>query len=286
MDPRTTSRLELVSAALLFSTGGAAIKAIAFSSWQVAALRSGIAALTLALLAPAARRGWSWRTPIVGVAYAGTLVLFVLANKLTTSANAIFLQSTAPLYLLIVGPWLLRERITREDVLVMLLVGAGLGLFFVGREPATATAPDPALGNVLGAASGLTWALTVAGLRWLGAHDRPPGGAMSAVVAGNALAFVLCLPIALPFSPGTPQDWILIGYLGVFQIGAAYVLVTEGLRRVPALEASVLLLVEPAFNPVWAWLVHHERPGGWALVGGAVIITATTAKAVYDSRRA
>jgi drug/metabolite transporter, DME family len=127
MDAPSASRLKLVAAALLFSTGGAAIKAIPFTSWQVAALRSGIAAATLALFAPAARRRWSWRTPVVGLAYASTLILFVLANKLTTSANAIFLQSTAPLYLLILSPLLLQERIAREDLLVMLLVGGGLG---------------------------------------------------------------------------------------------------------------------------------------------------------------
>jgi len=285
MDPRTAGRLKLVAAALLFSTVGAAIKAIPFTSWQVAALRSGIAGATLALFAPGARRGWSWRTPVVGLAYAATLILFVLANKLTTSANAIFLQSTAPLYLLFVSPLLLRERVTREDVVVMLLVGAGLAFFFVGHESASATAPDPALGNLLGAASGLTWAFTVAGLRWLGARGAGEGGgAMPAVVAGNALAFLLCLPMALPFSRGTTESWVLIVYLGVFQIGVAYLLVTEGLRRVPALEASVLLLVEPAFNPIWAWLVHDERPGPWALVGGLVIIAATTGKAIYDSR--
>jgi drug/metabolite transporter (DMT)-like permease len=285
MDPRTRSRLKLVAAALLFSTGGAAIKAIPFTSWQVAALRSGIAAAILALVGPGARRGWSWRTPIVGVAYAATLILFVLANKLTTSANAIFLQSTAPLYLLIVSPLLLREPVTREDLIVMLLVGSGLAMFFVGHESASATAPDPAFGNLLAAASGLTWALTVAGLRWLGAHGTAErGGAMPAVVAGNAFAFLLCLPMATPFSAGSTESWILTVYLGVFQIGVAYLFVTEGLRRVPALEASVLLLVEPAFNPIWAWLVHNERPGPWALVGGIVIVSATTGKAIYDSR--
>jgi len=91
--------------------------------------------------------------------------------------------------------------------------------------------------------------------------------------------------MALPVSRGAIVNWVLITYLGVFQIGVAYLLVTDGLRRVPALEASVLLLVEPAFNPIWAWMVHNERPGGWALAGGGVIIAATTAKAAYDSRR-
>ncbi|MGH7585251.1 MAG: DMT family transporter, partial [Gemmatimonadales bacterium] len=101
------SRLELLGAAAIFSTGGAAIKATTLTSWQVASFRSGIAAIAVLALVAASRRGWSWRTLVVGTTYAVTLTLFVVANKLTTSANAIFLQATAPLYLLLLGPWLL-----------------------------------------------------------------------------------------------------------------------------------------------------------------------------------
>jgi drug/metabolite transporter (DMT)-like permease len=286
LESRTRARVQLILAALLFSTGGAAIKSVSFTSWQIAALRSGIAALAVFLVAPEARRGWSWRIPVVGITYSMTLILFVLANKLTTSANTIFLQSTAPLYLLLLGPWLLREKVSREDLLFMLVVGAGLAHFFEGREPANATSTNPPLGNILAATSGFTWAVTVVSLRWLGAHDPSPGAAKAAVVCGNGMAFLFCLPFALPIARGSTQDWVLIGYLGVFQIGLAYLLVTSGLKRIPALEASVLLLVEPAFNPVWAWLVHHERPGDWALLGGAIILTTTVVKAIYDNRKA
>src|SRR5215204_7470736 len=104
MSPSATARLQLVGAALLFSTGGAAIKAAEFSGWQIASFRSGFAALTLLLLAPASRRGWTWQTVVVGCSYAACLTLFVLANRLTTAANTIFLQSTAPLYVLILAP--------------------------------------------------------------------------------------------------------------------------------------------------------------------------------------
>jgi drug/metabolite transporter (DMT)-like permease len=281
---RTAGRLSLIAAALLFSTGGAAIKFVSFGGWQVAGLRSGVAAVAVALLVPAARRGWTWRTFAAAVTYAATLILFVLANKLTTSANTIFLQSTAPLYLLAIGPWLLHERVTRDDIAVIVLVGIGLGFFFVGRESAVATAPNPPLGNLLAAGSGLTWAFTLVGLRWLGTHDPSPSAALSAVVAGNTIAFLACLPFALPFPAGRAADWIVIGYLGVFQIGVAYLLVTSGLRRVSALEASVLLLVEPALNPVWSWLVHNERPGRWAIAGGVLILATTFAKAAWDAR--
>lgn len=286
MDTKTSARLKLVTAALLFSTGGAAIKSVSFTSWQVACLRSGIAAVVVGLLSPASRRGWSWRTPVVAVAYSITLVLFVLANKLTTSASTIFLQSTAPLYLLLLGPLLLRERITREDLFFMVAVGAGFALFFLGTEPPVATAPNPVLGNILAALSGVTWAFTMLGLRWISTRvGADPGAAQSVVVAGNLMAFLVCLPMALPFTGGSLGDWAVIGYLGAFQIGVAYIFVSSAIREISALEASVLLLVEPAFNPVWSWFVHGEKPGAWSLAGGAVILVATTVKAIYDNRR-
>src|SRR4051812_19091539 len=142
MTSKSLARLQLAGAALLFSTGGAAIKAAGFTGWQIASFRSGVAALAIFLMTPAARRGWTARAVLVGVAYAACLTLFVLANRLTTSASAIFLQSTAPLYLLVLGPWLLAEPIRRQDLGFMLAVGLGLALFFIGVDAPAVTAPD------------------------------------------------------------------------------------------------------------------------------------------------
>jgi DME family drug/metabolite transporter len=279
------ARLRLVLAAILFSTGGAAIKATTLTAWQVAGFRSGIAALALFLLLPEARRGWNRRTLLVGVAYAATLMLFVVANKLTTSANTIFLQSTSPLYILILGPLLLHEPIRVRDVAFMAAVGVGLALFFVEREAPLATAPDPVLGNILAAVSGFTWALTVIGLRWLGTHgDR--GTAFPAMVSGNVTVLLISLPLALPVVSSTPTDWAVIAFLGLFQIAFAYLMLARGIRHVSALEASVLLLVEPALNPVWSWIVHGETPGAWALAGAVVIFGATTLRTWHESRLA
>jgi drug/metabolite transporter (DMT)-like permease len=277
------ARLQIAAAALLFATGGAAIKAAQFGAWQIAGFRSGIAALTLLVLLPGARRGWSWRAGLVGVSYAATLVLFVLANRLTTAANTIFLQSTAPLYLLLIGPWLLHEPLRRRDLAVMAAVVMGLVLFFLGADRPVSTAPDPARGNVLALLSGVFWALTLAGLRWMGRRDGNAGG-LSAVAIGNVIAFLGCLPMALPLGRHPVTEWATIVYLGVVQIGLAYVLVTTALKELPVFEASLILLLEPALNPVLAWLVHGEIPGGWALAGGAVILFATAAKAWVDSR--
>jgi DME family drug/metabolite transporter len=277
-------RFEILGAALLFSTGGAAVKATELTGWQVAGFRSGVAALALLLLVPAARRGWTWHVLPVGAAYAATLVLFVSANKLTTAANAIFLQAAAPLYVLLLSPLLLREPIRRRDLAFMAVVVAGLVVFFVGAEEPATTAPDPRTGNVLGFLSGVCYALTLMGLRWMGRRGED-GNALPTVAAGNVIAFLACLPVALPLAAG-PVDWAVVGYLGVFQVAAAYILLTAGIRHLSALEASALLLLEPALSPLWAWLVHGERPGAWALAGGALILGATTVKTWQDARRA
>ena len=136
MNERVRNRLLLLAAATLFSTGGAAIKAASITSWQVASFRSGIAALALMLLVPAARRGWTWKLAPVGLAYAATLVLFVLSTRLTTGANAIFLQSTAPLYLLLLAPLLLHEHIRRGDLFFIGAIGVGMALVLLGGQNA------------------------------------------------------------------------------------------------------------------------------------------------------
>jgi DME family drug/metabolite transporter len=283
MNTGSSARLRLLAAAALFSTGGAAIKACTFNGLQTAGLRSGIATLAFLALIPSARALPSKRAWLVGVAYAATLVLFVVANKHTTAANTIFLQSTAPLYILLASPFILGERIVRRDVLFMLAIAAGLALFFVDENRGIATAPDPFFGNLLALASGVCWAATVMGLRWLGRETKGNGG-LGAVVAGNFLAFAACAPFLFPLSGARVTDWSIVAYLGVFQIGLAYVFVTAALTVLPAFEASLILLVEPVLNPLWAWIFHGERPGPWALAGGTVLIATMLVKAVGDTR--
>ena len=232
---------------------------------------------------PEARRHWSWRTLLVGCAYASCLMSFALANKLTTAAHTIFLQSTAPLYLLLLGPLLLHEPVRRRDLGYLAALVAGLVMLLFGIAPVQQTAPDPARGNILGALSGLTWALSVTGLRWLGRNE---GGAtaLGAALAGNAIAVVVALPMALPLGPSRPVDWLVLVYLGAVQIALAYVFLTRGLTRLAALEASLLLLVEPVLNPAFTWLVHGETPGPWAVAGGAMILGATAVHTWRASR--
>ena len=279
MSASPVSRVQLLGSAALFSTGGAAIKLCALTGWQVVSFRAAIAAATVLVLLPEARRRWTLPALVVGALYAATAFLFVLSNKLTTAANTIFLQSTSPLYIAMLAPWLLHERVRRRDVAFMASLALGLALIFAGTESPVATAPDPGRGNVLAAFAGLTCGLMLIGLRWL--ERAAPGSAATAVVVGNTTAFLTALPLALPVQPRA-ADVLILGYLGVFQIGLGYLLLLWALRKVGALEATLLLFIEPVLNPVWTWLVHGERPGAWSLAGGFVILAATAVKTWAD----
>jgi drug/metabolite transporter (DMT)-like permease len=308
------ARLQALLAAALFSTGGVAIKATALSAVEVAAFRSATAALVLlavgrcwpALAPRIDRRAW-----LVAVPFATTMVLFVLGNKLATAALVIFLHNTAPLYLLLLGPWLLGERWGRSDLAYLGALGLGLVLCVTGAGGGTsplATASNPRLGALVATATGFTWALTVLGLRWLAmgrwptTDEGPAPGArqrgsltLGAAVAGNALAAVLVLPWALSAvlrraAPGAAAatvgvvDWGIVLALGAFQIGAAYLFLTASVRHLPALEISLLLLLEPVLSPIWAWWAYGEAPGVLALLGGAVILGATAVRVWRGAR--
>jgi len=282
LDSTSLARFQVLGAALLFSTGGAAIKAISLTPWQVASLRCLVASIALPLMIPAARRALSWRSALVGVAYAVALVSYVLANRLTTAASTVFLVSTSPLYILLLSPWLLGERLRRQDLVFMVALAAGLGVLLLDVQQPLDTAPNPALGNWLALLGGFSFALALVGLRWLGRGSRDRLAAVGAVLSGNLIAFFACLPMALPLGGITPRDGAIVGFLGVFQVAVAYALLTAGLRELNAAEVSLLLFVEPVVNPLWAWWLHAEVPGGWTLTGGAVILAATAAKVLLD----
>jgi drug/metabolite transporter (DMT)-like permease len=257
-------RLLILAAAALWSSAGAVIKLSALDAWQLAGGRALVAGLFLAAAVPASRRWPTGPTLAVAVAYACTTVLFVLANKLTTAANAIFLQDTAPLWVLLLSPWVLGERPTRGELLSIPVFGLGLALFFVDR-----LSPGQLAGNLIALVAGVAFAASILGLRRLG-----PGGP-AALVWGNLLAAAMTLPL-WPLGPAAgAADLGAIAFLGVFQLGLAYLCFSLGLRGTPAVEASLLVLLEPVLNPVWTYLFAGERPGPWALAGGAIILLAT-----------
>ena len=278
MSPRS----KIIVAAVLFSTGGAAIKFCGFGAWQLAAFRATIAMTTILLVLPEARRGWSWRTVVVGIVYAATTLLYVQANKHTTAASAIFLQSTSPFFILLLAPLLLGEHATRRDIGQMVVMGAGFVLFFLGMDRPSATAPNPALGNAMAAACAVTWAFTVIGYRWLAGRGL---SVAAAAVSGNLTAALVAFVMAQPLMPGRPVDWGVILFLGVCQLGIPYLFLARAVPQVRALEVGLFLLIEPVLNPIWAWLVHGETPGPATLLGGTLILGATVGRVLLDLRQ-
>jgi len=271
--------LLILSAAVLMSLGGVGIKLCQLGAWQLSGLRGGIAAVTVFLLIGEARRYWSWRVVLVGAAIAGTTVCFVWGTKTTTAANTIFIQSSAPLWILLLGPVLIRESIRGRDVVSMLACAAGLALFFTHPAEPTTLSPLIVEGNWIALGAGVTFGLAIMGLRWL----RGRGGE-AAVVCGNALALLICLPMMFAdgvdqpdrFMGGGWRDWLVLVFLGSVQIGLAYAIYSRGMRYITAMRASLIGLVEPVLNPLWVFLLFQaERPGKQALLGGALIIGAT-----------
>jgi DME family drug/metabolite transporter len=278
--------LLLLVAGALFATGGALIKSCSLPSLERAGLRAAIAALTLFLLLPAARRLPSRRVLLLLPAYFGATVLFVVANTLTTAANAILLQSTAPLWVLLAAFALLGERPHRADLWMLLGIALGMTMFFVGPATASATAPEPRLGDSIAILGGVSYAVLLVGFRWLGGRGLDEQSA--AIAWGNAAAAPVALllgpllgqPLALP----TATDWAVLTVLGTLQVGLAYTLLVRAISQVPALQASLLLMIEPALNPLLAFAVHGERPTAFAVAGGIVILTAVLLGNVWRSR--
>jgi drug/metabolite transporter, DME family len=265
-------RLLLLAAAVLWSTAGAAIKSCGLNAWQISGGRALTAGLFLLAAVPAARRLPTRKVLLVGAAYAATTVLFVAATKLTTAANAIFIQDTAPLWVLLLSPVVLHERVTRGELFSIPVFALGLGLFFLDQ-----LSPGQMAGNLMALASGVAFAASIVGLRAL------KEGGPAALVWGNLLAAAVALPM-WPLGPAAGlTDLGLVLFLGVVQLGLAYLCFTLGVRGTKAVEASLLILLEPVLNPIWTFLVTGERPGAWALVGGAVILAATVWRTVQPA---
>jgi drug/metabolite transporter (DMT)-like permease len=257
--------LAVAGAAILWSTGGLFIKLAPMPALAVAGGRSLIAALFyLTVLRPNLRAA-RWSTAL---AYAACIVTFVAATKLTTAANAIFLQYTGPAYVLLLSPFLLDEPFRPLDALCVLLSLAGMSLFFVGKVEAGQTT-----GNLIAIASGLFFALTIVLMRReakTGSGDALPSGTL-----GNLIAAAVTLPWALQAAPSLSLRGAgVLLYLGIVQLGVSYVLFMRGVRRVPAAEASLISMLEPVLNPVWVFIGLGERPGQWAVLGGAIVIAA------------
>lgn len=262
----------LALAAVLWSSGGVLVKSVAWPPLAIAGLRSLIAAIVIWLAFRREAFIFS-KQQLAGAAfYCGMVSSFVAATKLTTAANAILLQYTAPIYVALLSGWLLHEKITRRDLLTIVLVLGGMAFFFLDKVSAGGL-----FGNILGVVSGISFALFVIFTRMQ--KDRPPFGS---VLLGNILTFLLSLP-ALPGITVTVFNLSIILVLGVFQLGLAYVIYTHAIRHVRALEATLVTSIEPILNPIWVFLFLGEIPGPYSLIGGAIVLFAVIGGYFFDA---
>jgi len=271
--PRAKAILYLVIASVLWSTGGMLIKLVDWNPVAIAGTRSGIAALVMLAFVRKPKFSKS-KTQIAGAAfYMSTVILFVSANKLTTAANAILLQYTAPIWVAVLGMWLLKEKTLRVDWIAICAVMAGMVLFFIGDLGGGALA-----GNLLSILSGLFLALTVIFLRL-----QKDGTQIEMTLLGNLMTFIVGIPFIIQVTPDV-KSIVGILILGVFQLGISYILFSLAVRHVSALEAILIPVIEPILNPIWVFLATGEQPGALALVGGLIVVAAVTLRSFYISR--
>jgi drug/metabolite transporter (DMT)-like permease len=252
---------------ILWSTGGLLIKQVQWNPIAISGARSAIAALVLLAFLRQPRLTWS-RAQLGGaVMYAATVILFVAATKLTTAANAILLQYTAPVYAALLGAWFLRERVTWLDWLTIAVVLGGMALFFFDKLTAGGV-----WGNVFAIASGVSYASLIVFLR-----AQKDGSPMESVLLGNLLTALIGLPFMFQGAPGI-SSWTFVILLGVFQLGLSYVLYSTAIKHITVLEAALIPVVEPILNPVWVFLFIGEAPGRYAVFGGLIVLMAVTGR--------
>lgn len=267
--------------AFLWSIGGLFIKLLPWHAAVICGLRSLIAAIIILVYMRVTGCRLALKSPLVwlsGLGLMGTMLLFVFANKLTTSANAIVLQSTSPLYIMIIAAVFLGARYSRRELVMVGIVMAGITLFFFDQ-----LTPGGLLGNLLALLSGLTMALMYT------ASGRLPddSSSMSALVVGHLGAALAGLPFILLSPPEiTPLSVASILILGVFQLGIPYILYAIAVRRCSPLSCSLIGMIEPLFNPVWVFLVVGEAPGFFAFIGGIIVLTTVTLWSVSNAKQA
>lgn len=259
--------------AILWSSGGLFIKLISLDAMELSFFRCLIAAIVFALLFGKKLLVVNRFTFINAGFYAIVLTTFVIATKTTTAANAIFLQSTAPIYVLIFEPLINKTNYERINIITVTVCFIGMIFFFLGE-----ISPGHLEGNFVALLSGVLFAALFLGLRKNGKEYQ-----QSSIFYGNIIVTLICIPFILDLEPLSFSDVWMVTFLGVFQIAFAYAFFSYGLKRIIAVEASIIGMLEPVLNPIWVFIGYGESPSGWAIVGGLIIISAIVAKTLIGS---
>lgn len=271
---RFKSIIFLIIASTLWSTGGILIKLVDWNPVAIAGSRSLIASMTVLMYLKKPRFTMSKPQLFGAIAYAATVILFVSANKLTTSANAILLQYTAPVFVALLGVWILKEKIHWYDWITILFVFGGMVLFFVDDVGAGSM-----LGNVLAVVSGFFLACVTIAFRF-----QKDGSPVETALLGNIFTFIVAIPFMLKSMPDLRSIFGII-LLGVFQLGISYVLYALAMKHLTALEAILITVIEPLLNPVWVFIFAGEKPSLYAVIGGIIVIIAVTCRSIYVSKK-
>jgi DME family drug/metabolite transporter len=268
MNARRYGVLLIAAAALLWSTGGIGIKAVAEPPLKVTFYRSLFAAIALMLFLPReawAKRRWSSNAVFIGsiISYAACLTTFVVATKWTTAANAIFLQYAGAIWVLLLSPLVVHEPMRARDAIAIAVALGGMALFFVGKFGSRGMA-----GNAMALLSSFFFAVLILALR------REQRASQATVTWGNILTALAVLPFIASDLRLTANSFVILVLLGVFQIALAYFLFARGLAYVTATQASITGMLEPICNPMWVFLFLGEKPSPYAMAGAAVVLTA------------
>ena len=272
---RRKAVLFLVLAAILWSTSGVLVKIMDWQPLAILAGRSLFASVVFFIyLRRIPRRFNRWQLTAAG-AFILTQFLFITSTKLTTAANSIFLQYTAPIYVMLMAYWFLGEKPSHTDWLAMLVIFVGLTLFFGDK-----LSPEGFYGNLLAILSGVTSAVMIVSFR--AQKDGNPA-------ESNLIAFLFTATLGIPFilkETWTVNSWLILAFLGIFQIGFAFIFFTKGIKHIPALEANLIGTLEPVLNPIWVFLFYGESMGKFALIGGLILLGGVILSAVGSARAA
>ena len=269
--------IEILLCSALWSIAGIFMKWIPWPGSAIASLRSLLAGGVMAAYMGARRLRFTLnrRSIFGGVALCGTMTLFSIANKMTTAANAIVLQFTSPIWIMLISGLFLKKRFRRMDVTAVALTFVGIGLFF-----ADGLSGGHAAGDLVALGAGLAF-----GCYYISLGDCTEAERMSAVELGHLLTFLVGLPVLLTTpTPVSGRIVLCLLTLGIFQLGIPYVLLAHASGWCPPLVCSLLGALEPLLNPVWVALFDGEVPGPLALVGGVIVIAVITVWYIRDEK--
>jgi drug/metabolite transporter (DMT)-like permease len=269
--------LAMVGTASLWSLAGLFIKVIDWNPIAIAGLRSFIASIVLLIYLKKPVLHLSLPQVAAAVAYAATMLLFVIANKKTTAANAILLQHIAPVFTAFIGAALLKERPRLEHGIAVSAVAAGMIIMFMEK-----LSGGQLLGNIIALSSAVTFSLFFVFMRM-----QKDGSPFESILLAHWITAAVCLIISLflPMPDFSIKSIGAILILGVIQIGFSSILFAVAIKRITAVSANLIAVIEPVFNPVWVFIVLHEVPGINTVIGGAVIVSAVTGASIVSSRR-